>query len=63
LNKIDFGPTHTGQEVIFHKKENSTKEDDGYLMTTIHDWTTDNSQFVIWDSKNLTNEPILRANL
>lgn len=54
LNQIDFGPSHTGQEVVFQKREGATSEDDGYLMTAIHDWKTDKSQLVMWDSKNLT---------
>ena len=41
----------------------ATEEDDGYLMTTLHDWTTDKSQFVMWDSKALKDEPVFRANL
>ena len=43
ISKIDFGATHTGQEVYFQPREGATEEDDGYLMTTIHDWTTDKS--------------------
>ena len=61
--QIDFGPTHTGQEVFFQKREGATEEDDGYLMTTVHDWNTDESKFVIWDSKNLSEQPIMKAKL
>ena len=32
-------------------------------MTYVHDWKTNKSQFVMWDAKNFTNEPILRIQL
>mmetsp|Transcript_12485 Transcript_12485/g.20990 ORF Transcript_12485/g.20990 Transcript_12485/m.20990 type:complete len:162 (+) Transcript_12485:1330-1815(+) len=67
LKKISFGPTHTGGEVIFQRKESASKtidetnEDEGYLMSAVHNWETDKSELVVWDAQTLN--VVLRAGL
>jgi len=72
VKEVNFGPTHTAGEVIFRprqtglsEKECLEKEDDGYLITTVHDWTTEKCELVVWDSKTLEEDdtPVLRAGL
>lgn len=56
IEKISFGPTHSGGEVFYQQRDGSDPlkdEDDGYLMTTVYDWKTNKSQFVLWDAKTL----------
>lgn len=42
-----FGPSHNSGEVFYQQRDNSDAsingEDDGYLMTAVHDWRTDSS--------------------
>ena len=63
VKRISFGPTHTAGEVYFQERENPTSEDDGYLMTFVYDWTTDTSEFVMWDAITMNQEPVLRLAL
>lgn len=53
MGQIDYGTAKTSGEVFFQAREEAKSEDDGYLMTTLHDWTTDTSEFVIWDAQTL----------
>jgi carotenoid cleavage dioxygenase-like enzyme len=60
VGKVSFGETHTGDEVFYHQRDGFypvKKEDDGYLMTTIYNWKTNQSEFAMWDAKTL--EPVV----
>ncbi len=70
--QVYFGDSHTGGEVFFQRKTSADQqitpdnEDHGYLMTAVHNWKTDESEFVMWDASALGeggNEPVLRAGL
>ena len=64
LGRIDFGETKAAGEVFYHRKDNSdpfVDEDNGYLMSFVHDYKTEKSEFVMWDAKTMDNEPVLRA--
>lgn len=61
VKRIKFGKTRTAGEVFFHKKENAKSEDDGYLMSFVYDWVTKKSEFVMWDAKSMSDEPIMVA--
>lgn len=53
---VSFGDNHTGDEVYYQQRDGSDPrkdEDDGYLMTTVHNWKTNLSQFIMWDAKTL----------
>lgn len=61
---ISFGQSHIGGEVQFQQREGSDPlkdEDDGYIMTAVHNWKTNQSQFVMWDAK--TCKVVLKADL
>jgi len=60
---ISYGPAHTAGEVYFQPRTGATQEDDGYLMTFVHDWTTNTSEFVMWDALTMQEEPVLRVAL
>lgn len=64
LGKVSFGETHSAGEVYYQQKDTSDPlkdEDDGYLMTTVYDWKSNKSQFVMWDAKTL--KVVLKADL
>lgn len=54
---VRFGERLTGGEVFYHQRDNSDAavngEDDGYIMTSCHDWKTDKSHLMVWDAKTL----------
>lgn len=62
---MPFGEGLNGGEVFYQQKDNSDPakngEDDGYLMTSVHDWRTDKSHLMVWDAKSL--EVICKADL
>lgn len=61
MKLVEIGETKSAGEVFFHKKDNATSEDDGYLMSFVYDYATDTSEFVMWDAKTMDDTPILRA--
>ena len=38
-------------------------EDDGFLITYMHNEETDESEFVVFDAASMSNEPIARVKL
>jgi len=61
---VPFGEGLNGGEVFYQQKDNSDpfkNEDDGYLMTSVHDWRTDKSHLMVWDAKSL--EVVCKADL
>ena len=52
-----------GSEPSFVQAENAKSEDDGYLMSFVHDQTTDKSELVIFNTNELSDEPIARIHL
>ena len=64
IGRIDFGENKSSGEVFYHKKDSSdpfTDEDNGYLMGFVYDYTTDKSEFVMWDAKSMDSNPVVRA--
>lgn len=61
VGRIDFGETCSAGEIFYEKKENATSEDDGYLMSFVYDYETGTSNFIMWDAKNMIQEPLLKA--
>ena len=56
----------TGQvpgEPVFVPAEGGTNEDDGYLMTYVHDETTDTSHLTILDASDMAADPIAEVHL
>ena len=61
VKKIYYGDSRWAGEVTFQKREGSTAEDDGYLMTTVFDHFSKLSEFCVWDAKTL--ESVVRIQL
>lgn len=65
VKQTSFGPTHNGGECFYQQRDGSNPdvngEDDGYLMTAVHDWKTNTSQLMMWDAK--TMECTMKADL
>ena len=53
----------TGGEACFVPTENAKSEDDGYLMTYVHDPEDNKSELVILNAKQIDDEPIARIHL
>ena len=47
----------------FAPAANAKSEDDGYLMTYVHDASTDTSQFVIMDAASMDSAPVAAIDL
>lgn len=50
----DFGPTVSSGEPVFVPAGESAGEDEGYLMTFLHDSATDRSSFVVLDASDMS---------
>lgn len=58
-----FDRGQTPGEPVFVPAEGGTNEDDGYLMTFVHDETTDTSHLTILDASNMAAAPIAEVHL
>lgn len=59
---ILFGDSKHGGEVYFQPKKDAKTEDDGYLMTFVHDDLNPNvGELWIMDSKSMAKEPICKV--
>lgn len=61
--EIDLGRGRMGGEAVFVPSATPNSEDDGYLMTFVHDAESDTSQFVIMDAATMDNEPVASVDL
>jgi carotenoid cleavage dioxygenase len=61
--EIEFGPGRVGGEPVFVPSANPKGEDDGYLMTYVHDAESDTSRFVIMDAATMDNTPVASVEL
>ena len=53
----------TGSEASFIPKVNATSEDDGYLISFVHDAEEDKSELVIFNTQEIADDPICRIHL
>ena len=60
---IELGKGRVCGEAVFAESEGATSEDDGYLMTYVFDQSKDSSEFVIFDAKTMSAEPIAAVQL
>jgi carotenoid cleavage dioxygenase len=56
-----FGPGRWGAEAPFAPRVGSVDEDDGYLVSFVHDETEDRSEVVILDAADLAAGPVGRV--
>jgi carotenoid cleavage dioxygenase len=58
-----FRSGQTPGEPTFVPAAGATSEDDGYLMTYVHDATTDTSHLAVLDASNMAAEPVAEVHL
>ena len=58
-----FKNGRTGSEPTFIEAQDATSEDDGYLMSYVHEPSDDKSELVIFNANQLEQEPIARIHL
>ncbi len=61
--EIDLGRGRMPGEPVFVPAEGGQSEDDGYLMTFVHDASTDTSELVIMDASTMSDEPVATVHL
>jgi carotenoid cleavage dioxygenase-like enzyme len=61
--RIELGRGRMGGEPVFVPSANPKNEDDGYLMTFVHDAPSNTSQFVIMDAGSMDNAPVASIDL
>ena len=65
----DFGPGCATQEMVFVPRDpdasidDPSNEDDGWIMSYVHDATTDTANVVILDAQNFSGEPVATVHL
>jgi carotenoid cleavage dioxygenase len=62
-SEIDLGRGRMGGEAVFVASASPSGEDDGYLMTFVHDAESDTSQFVIMDAASMDDTPVASVQL
>lgn len=60
---IELGKGQTPGESVFVPAADGTAEDDGYLMTYVHDAATDTSSMAIFDAQSMSADPIASVQL
>lgn len=58
-----YGKGRYGGEVAFAPRVGATEEDDGYLVTFVHDEITDRAEVVVLDARDVGGEPVARVML
>ncbi|MBU7584249.1 MAG: carotenoid oxygenase family protein [Nostoc sp. TH1S01] len=56
-----FGQGRYGGESVFVARPNGTTEDDGWLMTFVHDETANTSELLVMNAQDITGEPVARV--
>lgn len=56
-----FGAGRYGGEAVFAPRPGATVEDDGWLITFVHDENEQQSELVVFDAQNLTDAPVARV--
>ncbi|MBD2515636.1 carotenoid oxygenase family protein [Nostoc sp. FACHB-973] len=57
----EFGEGRYGGEAVFAPRPGATVEDDGWLMTFVHDEGSDTSELVVVNAQDITAEPVARV--
>lgn len=60
---MSYGAGRSGSEAPFAPRDGSTGEDDGYLVTFVHDELTGRSEVVVVDAADLAAGPVCRLGL
>jgi carotenoid cleavage dioxygenase len=62
-SEIDLGRGRLPGEPVFVAAEGAKNEDDGYLMTFVHDASSNTSEFVVMDAATMSDTPIATVHL
>lgn len=57
----ELGKGRYGGEAVFAPHPSATEEDEGWLITYVHDTTEDTSELVIVNAQDMTGEPVARV--
>ncbi|NEU75109.1 9-cis-epoxycarotenoid dioxygenase [Hassallia byssoidea VB512170] len=57
----NFGKGRYGGEAVFAPSPNPTSEDEGWLITFVHDTTEDTSELVVVNAQDVNAEPVARV--
>lgn len=57
VEEHDFGPGRSAMEPVFVPRADDAAEDDGWVMSVVHDAATDTSQLVLLDAADFAGEP------
>ncbi|WP_414568092.1 carotenoid oxygenase family protein [Nostoc sp. CCY 9925] len=57
----EYGKGRYGGEAVFAPRPGATAEDDGWLVTFVHDESSDTSELVVVNAKDVTAEPVARV--
>lgn len=57
----EFGEGRYGGEAVFAPRPGATTEDDGWLITFVHDEASGSSELVVVDAQNVAAEPVARV--
>ena len=59
----EYGPGRFGGEPVFAPRPGSTDEDDGWLLTYVHDERENTDELVVIDARNVGAEPVARVRI
>ncbi len=59
----DFGAWQWPGEAVFVPRTPTSDEDDGFLLCTVYDGTTDGSYLAVLDARNMADEPLAKVHL
>uniref|UniRef100_UPI000BBCE17C carotenoid oxygenase family protein n=1 Tax=Calothrix sp. NIES-2100 TaxID=1954172 RepID=UPI000BBCE17C len=57
----EFGQGRYGGEAVFAPRPGAITEDDGWLITFVHDEASDTSELVVVNAQDLTSQPVARV--
>ncbi|BCL36974.1 carotenoid cleavage dioxygenase [Nostoc sp. MS1] len=57
----EYGRERYGGEPVFVPRPHTTAEDDGWLLTYVHDTAEDTSELVVVNAQDVNNEPVARV--
>ncbi len=60
-DRHELGKGRFGGEVVFVPRSGAKSEDDGWLLTYVHDQTTNKSEFVVFDAREFRKPPLARV--
>ncbi len=59
----DYGTGRVSMEPAFVRRPGATAEDDGWIMSVVHDATTDRAELVVLDAADVAAAPVARVHL